>query len=132
MSSEPVKEAFAYKHVAKGDVELLRQFLTDVDLTLAGLDAPTVRLWVEYDDFGSILGSTGYEVSEDGEHVLIRSVEPAGIGEMVVAGFRCSGSRFRRRPTTARADSTGVRHRKPRRQSAESAPRARRVRGCFR
>jgi len=49
-------------------------FLSDVDLTLSGPDAPTVRLWVERDAEGAVVGSTGYELSEDGEHALIRSV----------------------------------------------------------
>lgn len=56
------------------DVEALTAFLSEVDLTLSGLDAPTVRLWVERDDAGSIVGSTGYEISSDGRHALIRSV----------------------------------------------------------
>lgn len=36
--------------------------------------APSVRLWLERDDSGTIVGSTGYEISEDGQHALIRSV----------------------------------------------------------
>lgn len=49
-------------------------FLVEADLTLAGLDAPTVRLWVERDDDGTVIGSTGFETSTDDVHVLIRSV----------------------------------------------------------
>ena len=56
------------------DVEALTAFLSEVDLTLSGLDAPSVRLWIERDESGAIVGSTGYEISSDGRHVLIRSV----------------------------------------------------------
>src|SRR5690349_16529418 len=56
------------------DVAALTAFLSEVDLTLSGLDAPTVRLWIERDERGEIVGSTGYEVSTDGRHALIRSV----------------------------------------------------------
>jgi N-acetylglutamate synthase-like GNAT family acetyltransferase len=56
------------------DIEALAAFLREVDLTLSGLDASTVRLWLERDEAGEIVGSTGYEVSADGRHALIRSV----------------------------------------------------------
>lgn len=56
------------------DVEALTAFLSEVDLTLSGLDAPGVRLWLERDECGRVVGSTGYEISADGLHVLIRSV----------------------------------------------------------
>ena len=56
------------------DVEPLTAFLREVDLTLSGLDAPSVRLWIERDVRGAIVGSTGYEISGDGHHALIRSV----------------------------------------------------------
>ncbi|MDW4572904.1 GNAT family N-acetyltransferase [Microbacterium sp. M3] len=56
------------------DVEDLTAFLSEVDLTLSGLDAPSVRLWVERDGSGEIIGSTGYEISGCGRHALIRSV----------------------------------------------------------
>lgn len=56
------------------DVDALRSFLRRVDLTLSGLDAPTVRLWIERDGDRGIIGSTGYEMSGDGRHALIRSV----------------------------------------------------------
>ncbi|WP_228484772.1 GNAT family N-acetyltransferase [Microbacterium cremeum] len=56
------------------DLAQLVGFLSEVDLTSSGLDAPTVRLWVERNERGDIVGSTGYELSEDGEHALIRSV----------------------------------------------------------
>ncbi|WP_456787234.1 GNAT family N-acetyltransferase [Cellulomonas sp. P5_C5] len=58
----------------RDDLAALTAFLTEVDLTRSGLDAPTVRLWIERDAAGEIVGSTGYEVSEDGTHALIRSV----------------------------------------------------------
>ncbi|WP_366556904.1 GNAT family N-acetyltransferase, partial [Curtobacterium sp. MMLR14_002] len=56
------------------DVEALRAFLVGADLTLAGLDEPAVRLWIDRDDAGRVVGSTGFEASADGLHVLIRSV----------------------------------------------------------
>ncbi len=56
------------------DVGALTAFLTAVDLTLSGLDAPSVRLWLERDGTGAIVGSVGYEISGDGRHALIRSV----------------------------------------------------------
>lgn len=52
----------------------LTEFLREVDLTLSGLDEPSVRLWVERDADGRIVGSTGYELSADGRAALIRSV----------------------------------------------------------
>ncbi|MFI8633229.1 GNAT family N-acetyltransferase [Microbacterium sp. NPDC077663] len=58
-----------------GEVEA---FLREVDLTVTGLDAPSLRLWVERDETGRIVGSTGYELSGDGRHALIRSVAVAG------------------------------------------------------
>lgn len=63
--------------VAPSDLDPLREFLTEADLTIAGLDVPNVRLWVERDAAGSFIGSTGYELSEDGRHALIRSVAVA-------------------------------------------------------
>ncbi|WP_460773479.1 GNAT family N-acetyltransferase [Microbacterium sp. GXF7504] len=56
------------------DVAALTAFLRRVDLTLSGLDAPGVRLWLLVDDAGAITGSTGYERNADGRHALIRSV----------------------------------------------------------
>jgi ribosomal protein L31E len=52
-----------FEQVAPTDVDLLREFLSEADLTLAGLDVATVRLWIERDVDGSIIGSTGYELS---------------------------------------------------------------------
>lgn len=71
------------------DVDAIRQFLADADLTVAGLDAPTVRLWLQRADDGTITGSTGFELSDDGVHALIRSVavaperRTAGAGSML-------------------------------------------------
>lgn len=59
---------------AAADIDALTRFLRGADLTLSGLDAPSVRLWVERDADRRIIGSTGYEVSADGRHALIRSV----------------------------------------------------------
>jgi N-acetylglutamate synthase-like GNAT family acetyltransferase len=54
------------------EVDALTAFLSEVDLTLSGVDAPSVRLWIERDENGKIVSSTGYELS--GHHALIRSV----------------------------------------------------------
>ncbi len=56
------------------DVPDLHAFLRRADLTLSGLDAPTVRLWLVRDQDDRVQGSTGYELSQDGEHALVRSV----------------------------------------------------------
>ena len=56
------------------DIEALTAFLGEVDLTRSGLDAASVRLWLAHDGAGVIVGSTGYEISGDGDHALIRSV----------------------------------------------------------
>ncbi|ASD23607.1 MULTISPECIES: GNAT family N-acetyltransferase [Cryobacterium] len=60
--------------VSPGDTADLTDFLREVDLTLSGLDAPTVHLWIERDAVGSIVACTGFELSDDQEHALIRSV----------------------------------------------------------
>ena len=67
------------------DLDEVTAFLRLADLTLSGLDSPTVRLWTARDAAtGRIVASTGYERSDDNEHVLIRSVavDPAlrGLG----------------------------------------------------
>lgn len=56
------------------DVVDLRDVLGRADLTLSGLDLPTVRLWLLRDAAGRVQGSTGYELSTDGRHALVRSV----------------------------------------------------------
>ncbi|MFD6951447.1 acetyltransferase [Nocardiopsis sp. TSRI0078] len=59
---------------APADHEALTAFLRGVDLTLSGLDSPSVRLWVERDADGAIAATTGFELSADGHDALIRSV----------------------------------------------------------
>jgi N-acetylglutamate synthase-like GNAT family acetyltransferase len=76
------------KQVVAGDIDELRDFLEEVNLTLSGLDAPSVRLWTERDADGSIVGSTGYELSPDGAHVLVRSVAVAPGRRAAGAGSR--------------------------------------------
>ncbi|MEC5150539.1 N-acetylglutamate synthase-like GNAT family acetyltransferase [Cryobacterium psychrotolerans] len=66
-----------YEQVRASDVQGLRAFLTGADLTLAGLETGSVRLWVERDADRQIVGSNGYEISEDRRHALIRSVAVA-------------------------------------------------------
>ena len=56
------------------EVPELRDLLGRADLTLSGLDAPEVRVWLLRDGTGRLCGSTGYEQSADGQHVLVRSV----------------------------------------------------------
>lgn len=53
--------------------DALVAFLREMDLTLSGLDTPDVRLWVELEG-DDVVGATGYELSLDGRHALIRSV----------------------------------------------------------
>jgi len=77
-----------FERVSSVDVPELRDFLTEVDLTVAGLDAPGVRLWIERDPRGGIIGSTGFELSEDGRHALIRSVAVAAAHRTVGTGSR--------------------------------------------
>ena len=55
-------------------VELI-EFLRLADLTLSGLDSPAVSLWIVRDPgTGRVFASTGFELSANGEHALIRSV----------------------------------------------------------
>ena len=84
----------------------LRAFLAAADLTLAGLDSPSprLRLWVDRDATGTVVGSTGYELSSDGEHALIRSVAVAP-----TARTRGAGSRLARH-ALADAAAHGARH----------------------
>jgi GNAT superfamily N-acetyltransferase len=80
--------------VSPSSVVELTAFLREADLTLSALDDPTVRLWVVrggVDDVAgstgtgsgsgsgsgsdsAIVGSTGYELSADRRHALVRSV----------------------------------------------------------
>ena len=74
--------------MSANDVDDVRDFLQTVDLTLAGLGEPAVQLWVERDDSGEIIGSTGFELSSDGRHALIRSVAVAPQHRTAGAGSR--------------------------------------------
>lgn len=57
------------------DMEDISEFLRIADLTLSGLDSPSVHLWIARDETsGEIFATTGYESSDDGCHALIRSV----------------------------------------------------------
>ena len=60
--------------VAAGDMDAVTDFLRDVDLTLSGLASESTHLWIERDEAGDIVASTGFELSNDREHALIRSV----------------------------------------------------------
>lgn len=92
------------ERVRPSDVDDLRAFLRDADLTLAGLEATTVRLWLERDSMGRIVGTTGYEVSEDGQHALIRSV--AVSAEHRAAGGGTRLARFALAAATAEGSRT--------------------------
>ncbi|WP_159613438.1 GNAT family N-acetyltransferase [Glutamicibacter sp. JC586] len=60
------------------DIVEVSEFLSIADLTLSGLDSPSVHLWISRDETtGRIIATTGYESSEDSEHALIRSVAVA-------------------------------------------------------
>lgn len=60
---------------ADSDITEISEFLRIADLTVSGLDSPTVHLWISRDETtGRIFATTGFESSEDGSHVLIRSV----------------------------------------------------------
>jgi len=62
------------ERVSAANINQLRCFLIEVDLTLAGLGDPTTHLWIERDESGNVIGTTGFELSEDCKHALIRSV----------------------------------------------------------
>lgn len=76
------------ERVSAADADEVRSFLHDVDLTLAGIDEPTVRLWIERGDRGRIIGSTGFEQGEDNGHALIRSVAVGPSYRVAGAGSR--------------------------------------------
>lgn len=83
--------------VGRADVPDLEAFLRAADLTLAGLDAPGVRLWVARDDAGAVAASAGFELSADGEHALVRSTavrhDRRGRGEgLAAAAFAIAGA----------------------------------------
>lgn len=75
-------------------MEALTEFLSEVDLTLSGLDAPSVRLWIERDDRGRIVGSTGYEISSDRQHALIRTHQVRLFQRTGQVGREVAWSRF--------------------------------------
>lgn len=56
------------------DTAALTEFLSGVDLTVSGLDSPSVRIWTERDNRGEIIATTGFELSADNQHALVRSV----------------------------------------------------------
>jgi N-acetylglutamate synthase-like GNAT family acetyltransferase len=60
--------------ISPREIPELTDFLRRADLTLSGLDSPSLRLWLLRDADGVLRGSTGYEVDRTGEHVLVRSV----------------------------------------------------------
>jgi N-acetylglutamate synthase-like GNAT family acetyltransferase len=66
-----------FEKFAPADVGELTAFLTAADLTIAGLDDPRVRLWLLRDASGALVGSTGFEISADGDDVIVRSVAVA-------------------------------------------------------
>lgn len=45
-------ERVTFHTMTEHDVEPIRAFLRDADLTLAGLDEPTVHLWIEQEKRG--------------------------------------------------------------------------------
>jgi GNAT superfamily N-acetyltransferase len=109
----------------------LTAFLREVDLTLSGLDEPDVRLWIERDAEGRIVGSTGYELNADGDAVLVRSVavhprqRAAGRGT-ALARFALSQARVegRRVRGCSAADRAGSGRRSASRpQTATNSPR---------
>ncbi|WP_233205646.1 GNAT family N-acetyltransferase [Cryobacterium sp. Y82] len=59
------------------DLDTVTAFPRVADLTLSGLDSPTLRLWTARDATTGRIASTGYERSEVKQHVLIRSVAVA-------------------------------------------------------
>ena len=58
------------RRVTTADLPRVEAFLTEADLTVAGLD--TATLWMEQDAAGAITSTTGFELA--GAHALIRSV----------------------------------------------------------
>lgn len=81
------------------DITEIAEFLRTADLTLSGLDASSVHLWISRDKHTEqIVATTGYESSEDGSHALIRSVavsrelRGAGIG-LLLAQFATERAR---------------------------------------
>lgn len=86
-----------------GDTPELIEFLREADLTLSGLDASTVHIWIERDATGTIVASTGFELSDDRQHALIRSVAVHPLAQRTGEGTRLA--RF----ALARAAESGAR-----------------------
>ncbi|PTT15953.1 GNAT family N-acetyltransferase [Microbacterium sp. HMWF026] len=63
-----------FEAATAGDLPAITAFLADADLTVSGLETPSLRLWVRRDPAGAIRGTTGFELSGDRRHALIRSV----------------------------------------------------------
>ena len=61
------------------DVDDVRALLVASDLTLSGLGESGLHLWIARDESGAVVASTGYEASDDGRDVLIRSVAVAPV-----------------------------------------------------
>jgi N-acetylglutamate synthase-like GNAT family acetyltransferase len=78
----------SYLPVTNDSVDELRAFLSEADLTVAGLESPSVRVWVDRGPDGRIIGSTGFELSADGENALIRSVAVTSPRRTAGAGTR--------------------------------------------
>ena len=72
-SRDPAAAVVAVR-VGPQDVDDLRAFLTACDLTVAGLEDASTRLWAVRDATGAVVGSAGYETGPDGRHALLRSV----------------------------------------------------------
>lgn len=97
------RHSLTLERVDAGSVGELTDFLSDVDLTLSALAEPSVRLWIERDHAGRVVGSTGYELRAEGGDALIRSVavHPAqrtrgrgrALAEHAIAAAREEGAR---------------------------------------
>jgi len=74
--------------VTSAELRELTAFLTTADLTLSDLNAPTVRLWILRANDGTIQGTTGFELSDDGTHALVRSVAVAPAARGAGLGLR--------------------------------------------
>lgn len=66
----------------------LKEFLVEVDLTLSGIGDSLMQIWVERDLGGRIVASTGFELSADSRHALIRSVAVRPASRRAGAGTR--------------------------------------------
>ena len=78
------------------DAAELIEFLTDVDLTLSGLDSPSVHIWIQRDEAGRIVASTGFELSADARHALVRSVAVHPSAQRTGSGTRLARFALRR------------------------------------